>query len=732
MKSFPASSGLADRWFLRPIRRIGALLARSWEVMRVEGWSAFWNKTRNRLGLAKPLPEPTFAELEGQSSASIYTQLYQNYLDIASAKNAEGYVSLTENELSPEQALVKLIAFYLPQFHPIPENDSWWGRGFTEWNNVSKAVPQFWGHHQPHLPGELGFYDLRLPEVEERQVELARQYGLHGFAFYYYWFHGKRLLERPLENYLHNPNIDFPFCICWANENWTRRWDGLENDILIAQEHTPASDIAFIRDLAPLLRDPRYIRIGGRPLLIVYRPQLLPEPAHTAKRWREYCIQEGLGDPYLVGVQAFGFSDPQEIGFDAALEFPPLSNQTTLPTINGCMKILNPQYKGKIFSYYDVIRSYGYRQLPRFKLFRGVFPGWDNEARKPERGFSFVFSTPRAYQSWLTHICQETIQTESDPERRFVFVNAWNEWAEGAHLEPDRQYGYAYLQATADALRALSTEDPRLEEEKRLFGRTIQKSHDTAVFLHLFYPDMWEELSLYINNLRDDFDLFISIPDAVQVDTTLFTTWHKDTYIYRCPNRGRDVAPFLRMYTAAARHPYQQALKLHTKKSKHRQDGDVWRIDLYEKLIGSPKLIQTITKAFRKDTLRQLGIIAPDGHVVSSEYYLASNKENIEKLARRADLGYSGEEFRFVAGSMFWFRMDSLFPLTLLHLEIDDFDPEQGQVDGTLAHALERYFGMLMYKTGYHIYVSNGKTLRSYNANSAPEAYRFAPVHHNR
>ena len=713
---------------LEPIHKTYALMVRSREVILLEGWDAFWRKFFNRLFFGGQFYQPLGIEPKTDTLGNMYMyeSAYHASLNNAKTKH-EDYVALSSNDFPAEQALVKLIAFYLPQFHPIPENDAWWGRGFTEWSNVSKAVPQFLGHYQPHLPGELGFYDLRLPEVEERQVELARQYGIYGFAFYYYWFNGKRLLEKPLENYLSNTNIDFPFCICWANENWTRRWDGLADDILIAQEHTPESDLAFIHDLTPLLRDPRYLRLGGRPLIIVYRAKLLPQPAETAKRWREYCIQEGLGDPYLVAVQAFGFDDPREVGFDAAIEFPPL-NQTSLADVKESLNILNPEYQGKIYSYYDAVHCFGYRKLPDFKLFRGVFPSWDNEARRPGSGYSFAFSTPRAYQSWLTRICQETIRAEADPEKRLVFVNAWNEWAEGAHLEPDRKYGYAYLQATADALQTLSLEDPRVKTEQQLFGRTIQQAHQTAVFLHLFYPDMWDELREYLDNLDGDFDFFISIPDSVQIDTQQFLDYHQDTYIYRCKNHGRDVAPFLRMYNAAVQHQYQQALKLHTKKSKHRQDGDKWRYDLYTKLMGTPELVQMILDRFKMDSLRVLGIIAPEGHIVSSQYYLASNKERIEKLARLANLHYFGDDFIFVAGSMFWFRMGSLFPLSLMNLQDDDFEPEAGQVDGTLAHAVERMFGMLMLKAGYKISVSDGENVFPYNTNSPPVVYNFAPL----
>src|SRR5262245_26236377 len=225
---------------------------------------------------------------------------------------------------SPLARPVKVIAFYLPQFHPIPENDEWWGPGFTEWTNVKRATPQFVGHHQPDFPGELGFYDLRTPEVQVRQGELANEFGIHGFCYYIYWFGGRRLLERPLEILLADPRIDRPFCLCYANPSWTRRWDGQEQDRLITQQHTPDDDLAFIRSLFPFFRDSRYIRIDGRPLLIVYVTRLYPDMRATAARWQQACREAGIGPLFLTRVETSGpLTPPAEMGFDAACEFPP-------------------------------------------------------------------------------------------------------------------------------------------------------------------------------------------------------------------------------------------------------------------------------------------------------------------------------------------------------------------------------------------------------------------------
>lgn len=349
---------------------------------------------------------------------------------------------------------VRIVAFYLPQFHPIPENDQWWGEGFTEWTNVGPAQPQFVGHHQPHVPDELGYYDLRDVAVQRRQIELAKLYGIEGFCFYFYWFGGKRLLEKPLENWLADRSLDLPFCLCWANENWSRRWDGLDQEILIAQNHSAEDDLAFIAEVAPYLRDPRYIRIDGKPLLLVYRPSLLPASDQTARRWRTWCRENGIGEIFLAYTQSFEAGDPSQYGFDAAVEFPP--NRSSPPNVTHAVVPLRKDFSANVYDW-SVFPQRSENYQPRhYKLFRSVCPGWDNTARRKHGAGVFINNTPDLYRTWLENAIEDTLSHVSAPSEQLVFVNAWNEWAEGAHLEPDAATGFAYLQATRDAMEAVN------------------------------------------------------------------------------------------------------------------------------------------------------------------------------------------------------------------------------------------------------------------------------------
>lgn len=605
------------------------------------------------------------------------------------------YVPLTEQGVEEPSRLLP-IAFYLPQYHPVAENDRWWGKGFTEWTNVGKAVPQFAGHYQPRHPGELGYYDLRLPEVQERQAELARQYGVAAFCFHYYWFSGrKRLLERPIDQYADNPNIDFPFCLCWANENWTRRWDGKENDILMEQKHLPEDDLEFIEDVAPLLKKPNYLRINGRPLLIVYRVDILPEPRRTVSIWRDYCREHGIGEIHLVSAQSFGNTDPTPHGFDAAVEFPP--HQTHAKRIEHQLTLLNPEFKGCVYDFADLVFTQLAKPAPDYVRYRTVSPGWDNDARKPGRGHTFTNVTPGRYQQWLAGAAREADQLPGDDKP--VFINAWNEWAEGAYLEPDRRYGYAYLEATRQVVKRYT---PSASPAPATGLPQWQKRHATAVVLHLYHTELWEEMAAHLAHLGGEYDLYVSLPEHAGDD--VIKTIRRDVPDARCinlPNKGRDVLPFITLLRAIRPLGYAQVCKIHAKRSLHRQDGDLWRREFLGQLLGSRKQVESVLSAFNQHP--DLGMIGPAGHWLPYVYYWGDTQSPVRTRALLDTLGIriSLDELGFFAGSMFWCRPEAMEPL--LALNESDFEPEEGQTDGTLAHALERVFAASVQASGYRV-----------------------------
>lgn len=344
----------------------------------------------------------------------------------------------------------RLIAFYLPQYHPFPENDEWWGKGFTEWTNVTRATPLFVGHYQPHLPADLGFYDLRVRETRHEQIKLAKDHGIDAFCYHFYWFSGKRLMERPLDDMLADKESDMPFCLCWANENWTRRWDASENEILIAQKYRPEDPVASLQAMEPFLRDPRYITYQGRKVIVVYRPQHLPDSVAWLKEWRDYAREVGLGELHLVCALTHDNWSYKTYGFDAGVEFPPHSVGRVRGRLEASLGYVEP-FKGLAFDYSTVADHYLNRDMGTEKnVHRTVYPSWDNTARRRNLALVTLNGTPENYEYWLHRALEDT--QERFPEGDgLVFINAWNEWAEGCHLEPDRKYGHGFLDATLRA-----------------------------------------------------------------------------------------------------------------------------------------------------------------------------------------------------------------------------------------------------------------------------------------
>ena len=362
-----------------------------------------------------------------------------------------------------------VVAFYLPQFHPVPENDAWWGRGFTEWTNVVQARPLFEGHYQPHLPADLGFYDLRLPEVRDAQAALAREYGISGFCYYHYWFNGHRLLGRPIDEVLASGKPDLPFCLCWANEDWTRAWDGGSGDILLAQRHSEEDDRSHLQWLARAFEDDRYIRVDGRPLFLVYRALLLPDPVRTTAIWREEAQRLGIGDLFLCRVESFSDErgDPAALGFDAAVEFQPDWTRLGRPLRHGIgwdllrkLRFSNGAYgRHRMYEYGAVAQRMLEKPTPPYRRFPCVTPSWDSTPRRKAGAVILRRSTPELYSMWLREVID---RTSSEPlGRRLVFINAWNEWGEGNHLEPCQLWGLGYLEATRETVQNASIREYR-------------------------------------------------------------------------------------------------------------------------------------------------------------------------------------------------------------------------------------------------------------------------------
>ncbi|RLA48978.1 MAG: lipopolysaccharide biosynthesis protein [Gammaproteobacteria bacterium] len=349
----------------------------------------------------------------------------------------------------------RAIALYLPQFHPIPENDKWWGAGFTEWTNTAKAKPMFRGHYQPHIPADLGFYDLRLEETRIAQAELARSAGIEGFCYYHYWFAGKMLLDRPFREVLELKTPDFPFCLCWANETWSGIWHGESSRILIEQTYPGHSDyLAHFKYLLPAFSDDRYIKVDGKPLFFVYRPLGIPDLDRFVDTFRELAHQAGLKGLFLVGRNPDPWWNPQAHGFDA-------SNTALMPQLRPWVSKRKPFKWAKrhydefighptIYTYEDAMLQLIPEKIKGIENFPNVIPNWDNTPRSGSNGLVLHHSTPELFQKHLKSILE--FVADKPLEHRVVFIKSWNEWAEGNYLEPDLRFGHSFLNVVREQL----------------------------------------------------------------------------------------------------------------------------------------------------------------------------------------------------------------------------------------------------------------------------------------
>ena len=416
------------------------------EVLNSKGWRAL-DKLRKIIPKKKATntnshedrAKDETEDVKGVTVKATYNSHYEDDFDFSKLNNA------------PK---VKALAFYLPQFHTFPENDEWWGKGFTEWTNTKKSKPRFEGHYQPREPhDDIGYYALDNVETIKKQVALAKEHGIYGFCFYYYWFSGKRLMEKPLDLFLKDRSIDFHFCLCWANENWTRTWDGMDKNILIKQEFKKEDPKKFILDMKKYLVDPRYIKIDNKPLILIYNPDSIPDFENTMKEWRKTAKEIGIGEIFICSKNTMADRDLKNIDFvDAEFEFAPVGH--------GQYFIQNPIEVNDNHCYFNYgktvtdFKKIYHDHISATPFYYSCTMGWDNSARKKKDYWVLGKYSPEKFYDWLNIIIEET-ERRFPEDNRFIFINAWNEWAEGTYLEPDKKYGYTNINTASKAIYGL-------------------------------------------------------------------------------------------------------------------------------------------------------------------------------------------------------------------------------------------------------------------------------------
>ena len=497
-----------------------------------------------------------------------------------------------------------------------------------------------------------------------------------------------------------------PFCIIWANENWTRTWDGLENDILMAQDYSKSDESQFIIDLKKYLLDDRYIRVNGKPLIILYAPNLLPNIRHTLNTWRTIAIKEGIGEITIWTVRIrnqtavdWGIEDL----IDGEVQFPPhninLKPKKTTDNDGGTSYLFDyEELVDKQIN--EIINS---RESER--LHRAVMMAWDNSPRRKNGYSSFGNFSPKAYYSWLSATTQYTV-AKFKGDNRIQFINAWNEWAEGTYLEPDLKYGYSCINLTSQAIFSHPYNGMKMSLDSE-HGQTIKNNKKIAVQIHAFYPDVMPEIIHYMNYIPIDYDIYITT-DTNKKKQEILSLLKESTAINKkvdvVQNRGRDVAPFLSQMKGVISN-YDYICHIHTKKSKHEETeslGDNWRRYLLENLFGNTNYFSNLLSLFNEND--ELGLIYPETYKPLTKWMQwGRNKEKVQELLSR--MGFSDIELPenpdFPAGTMFWAKVLAVKPLFDLEISDSEFDNESGQIDATIAHAIERCWVYVTILSGY-------------------------------
>lgn len=583
------------------------------------------------------------------------------YID-KSNKLSEYEENLNFFDLKPQ---IKAIALYLPQFHSIKENDKFWGKGFTEWTNVKKCKPLFKGHNQPRIPGDafgyLNYYDLTNIEVIKTQVKLAKSHGIYGFGIYYYWFSGKKLLKKPIELFIKYSNINFRFLLIWANENWTKKWDGKDKDIIIKQEYFPEDPKNFIKDIKKYVKDKRYIRIEGRPILGLYEPNKIPNLRQTIEIWRNKSVEYGIGEIFiLICINNNKTQDFEKLNlFNATYEFPP-RNSFQNHRIPNKRTFIYTELLYKSFYFND-----SQINITKLPFFRGIMLEWDNCPRMNNCEIFEHYSPEQFYM--FNKIIREWTYNHYKEELRFIFINAWNEWGEGSYLEPDNKYGYSSINSLSKAIFNI----PYIYKYN-IF--TLNKTSSIAVIVQFCDENLIKEVLTKINNIPLIFDLYIYIDSKINVDNIkkyiqanskahYFEIISFNTYfelILSCLYPFKDKA-----------RNYKYICNINCNNYNKTNNYEEWKNYIYNNLLGDSLIISEILTEFEnKDNL---GLIFPEVYYKNlyqfgediNEFELKYINIILRKLTSK--LYFTFQINDYPEGNMFWAKVKAIYPIFILY-----------------------------------------------------------------